>query len=156
MDSTTALAEDNSRNVLEQRAWHSGDIAPRTMPHWIGNGDDIDCGFSDADDLCSECAAAAWTEIERWWKPEELEYVHLCSGGTETDNLPMCCVCGELLDGTLTAEGIDDEIDHYEEHGFDDTPSGRSDLGVILDSSPSIGQIWRLAAALEKDTSADG
>lgn len=85
--------------------------------HWISSdGDgDPDEGLS----YCLKCGEALVKELNE----EEPDgcYV-LRSGDTESDHLPFCETCGDMLDfGGLTECGVDEELAHYEEHGLDPT-----------------------------------
>src|SRR6185312_12551906 len=75
------------------------DLSPEN-PHWICDGDG-----DEGQDYCRKCALS---KIAADGKGELSVSV-----APESDGCLHCCVCGELLDYTLTDAGADAELHHF-------------------------------------------
>lgn len=90
--------------------------------HWIGGTGDVKRFPHDAAaDFCRECAES---EISDYYEAhpelasEDDERALFVDGGwgTEHDSPPYCEVCGDPLIGHLTEYGVEQELEHFEDH----------------------------------------
>lgn len=91
--------------------------------HWIGGAGDVKrFPYDGATDFCRECAESAIDEFyeanpdQRGEDDDELALFLDGGWNTEHDSPPYCEVCGDALDGSLTDYGVDQELEHFEEH----------------------------------------
>lgn len=91
--------------------------------HWIGGTQDVK-GFpyDAATDFCRECAESAIADFyeahpDQRGDEDDEPALFLDGGwGTEHDSPPYCEVCGDSLIGSLTEYGVDQELEHFEDH----------------------------------------
>lgn len=83
--------------------------------HWIFSRDDQ----ADGADYCPACVKKRIAELKKRNPAGEYDI----DGGwrTDHDSLPACETCGAALDGALTEEGCEQEVEHFLEYGFDPT-----------------------------------
>ena len=96
------------------------DVKPE---HWVGGGDE---GLS----YCRDCCLA---EVAKLGSDD----LRLDGGWVgECDAAPFCETCQHPLDYTLTDYGVEEELNHFEEYGFDlDSPGDACALLKVFSSA---------------------
>ena len=100
-----------------------------TVPeHWIHGWDE---GLS----FCFECAEKKVAELLAAEPDED----YLVDGGwdSEGDSQAFCETCGRALDNSYTEYAVKQELDHFEEYGFD--LNSPDDCHAILECTYAIG-----------------
>ena len=108
--------DDALRFILERTTG-----ATEALPcHWI-NCEDDDWPHDAGRDLCRECAESLIDEYRDEHPDLDEDDIRLDGGwAMEHDSTPFCEVCEAKLDGCLTDYGVEQELEHFEQH----QPSG--------------------------------
>lgn len=97
--------------------------------HWIDGGRDPGANY------CAECA-----EVARDVELEAADHDDIYIGGgyrTDHDSWPFCETCERRLDGDLTAEGAEQELEHFQQYESSDlTPTEWAEVRAMVDALP--------------------
>jgi hypothetical protein len=124
---STATAQDVISQLQHLIAPCAGkyDVVPE---HWIHGWDE---GLS----FCFECAEKKVAEL----LAEEPDGDYLVDGGrgSEGDSQAFCETCGRALDNSFTEYAVEQEMDHFEEYGFD--INSPDDCHAVLECTYALG-----------------
>ncbi|WP_454919261.1 hypothetical protein [Xanthobacter sediminis] len=105
-------------------------IPQRTVPapRWISTPDG-DLGS----EWCTNCGYYKWRNLRHHDRKRREDY-HLDGGWrTEEENFCFCAGCGVRLDVSLTAYGVDNALEYYEDCGFSSARSEDAyEIGEML------------------------
>lgn len=101
--------------------------------HWIHNS---------GDEATSYCRACGEKEVARILKKHPDADVSLDGGfGSKGDSLAFCETCGKPLDNTFTTYACENELNHFDEDGFN--PKSPEDCYIVQRILGSMG--WRIS-----------
>ena len=99
---------DAISNILAD--YDTADVRPH---HWMHNHPD-----GAAESYCDECIDKAVDAERKKYPDDDIQ----SDGGYDTpesEGVQCCEICGKLVEYNLLESGIREEVDHFEEHGFD-------------------------------------
>lgn len=86
-------------------------------PHWICTPAG-EYETNNGNDWCGDCGQALFKHLRRKDKAHRTDYFFDGGARCESDTHKFCAHCGKWLRVSLTACGVEEELYHYRENGF--------------------------------------